>query len=500
MSDYQSENAGGIYPRFDPQTGEPLPSPATNSAQTTSGIPTASSSGAPAQTTSGAPAAPASPAPHTTGNAQSAHHGPYVSQSAPAAQAPLNTAYAPAKQGGGKTFLMGFLGAAVACVLAIAIMFGTGLVGGIAKSSSSGSTSLGSSSNTSITVEGEDAELAEVIAEKTTPSVCCIYVYSKQNSYSLYGFGTNTNSNELTQSSLGSGVIVTADGYVVTNYHVIEGADALKVSANGTEYDATIVGTDESSDLAVIKLTGASGLTPIELGDSDALTTGEWVMSIGSPFGLESSVATGIVSATSRSQIMSASSSGSSSSSAAIYVNLIQTDAAINPGNSGGALVDAEGKLIGINTLITSYSGNYSGVGFAIPVNYAMEIANTIIAGETPSHAQLGVTLVSVTSSLAQRYNLHASSGAYISSVSTDSAADKAGLQVGDIVTKFGDTTISSASDLMIAIRLHDPGDSVTVTYNRGGKEQTATVELGSDTSTASTASSIQRNSSSSEA
>lgn len=485
MSDYPSQNNNGSYPRFDPQTGKPLAAPAANNAQAAGGAPAA--------------AASAAHTPNTTSNPTSAQHAPYVSPSAPAPQAPVNTTYAPAKTGSGKTFLMGFLGAAVACVLAIAIMLGTGLVGGTAKSSSSSSTTLGSSSGTSITVEGGDAELAEVIAEKATPSVCCIYVYSKQSSSSLYGFGTNSNSSELSQSSLGSGVIVTADGYVVTNYHVIEGADALKVSANGTEYDATIVGTDESSDLAVIKLTGASGLTPIELGDSDTLTTGEWVMSIGSPFGLESSVATGIVSATSRSQIMSSSSSGSSSS-AAIYVNLIQTDAAINPGNSGGALVDAEGKLIGINTLITSYSGNYSGVGFAIPVNYAMEIANTIIAGETPSHAQLGVTLVSVTSSLAQRYNLPASSGAYISSVSTDSAADKAGLQVGDIVTKFGDTTITSASDLMIAIRLYDPGDSVTITYNRNGKEQTATVDLGSDTSTASTANSIQRNSSSSEA
>ena len=249
------------------------------------------------------------------------------------------------------------------------------------------------------------------------------------------------------------------------------------------------MGTDESSDLAVIKLTGASGLTPIAIGDSDNLTIGEWVMTIGSPFGLESSVATGIVSATSRSQIMSSENSNSSGTS--IYVNLIQTDAAINPGNSGGALVDSQGKLIGINTLITSYSGNYSGVGFAIPVNYAMEVANTIIEGKTPSHAQLGVTLVSVTSSLAQRYKLPASSGAYISSVISDSSADKAGLEVGDIITKVDDTTVTSASDLMIAVRLKSPGDTITVTYNRDGKEKTATIELGSDATESSTSSSL---------
>ncbi len=374
------------------------------------------------------------------------------------------------------------------------MLVGTGTLSLGSGSSGSSSVSLGSSDSTTITVTGEDATLAETVAEKTTPSVCCIYVYSKQSSYSLFGYG-NSSSDELEQSSLGSGVILSADGYVLTNYHVIEDADALQVSANGTEYEATVVGTDESSDLAVIKLTGASGLTPISIGDSDNLTTGEWVMSIGSPFGLESSVATGIVSATSRSQIMS---SDSNSGSTAIYVNLIQTDAAINPGNSGGALVDSQGKLIGINTLITSYSGNYSGVGFAIPVNYAMEIANTIIAGETPSHAQLGVTLVSVTSSLAQRYKLPVSSGAYLSSVSTDSAADKAGLEVGDIITKVDDTTITSASDLMIAIRKKDPGDIITVTYNRSGQEKTATVELDSDTSAQSTANSILRQGSSS--
>ena len=444
MSEYPNGDNNSYYPRYDTQTGEPL-------------------------------------RPETSPHAASSQY--------------VTATVQPAKKSGGvKTFLLAFLGAALACALAVGVLVGTGTLSLGSGSSSSSSVSLGSSDSTTITVTGEDATLAETVAEKTTPSVCCIYVYSKQSSYSLFGYG-NSSSDELEQSSLGSGVILSADGYVLTNYHVIEDADALQVSANGTEYEATVVGTDESSDLAVIKLTGASGLTPISIGDSDNLTTGEWVMSIGSPFGLESSVATGIVSATSRSQIMS---SDSNSGSTAIYVNLIQTDAAINPGNSGGALVDSQGKLIGINTLITSYSGNYSGVGFAIPVNYAMEIANTIIAGETPSHAQLGVTLVSVTSSLAQRYKLPVSSGAYLSSVSTDSAADKAGLEVGDIITKVDDTTITSASDLMIAIRKKDPGDTITVTYNRSGQEKTATVELDSDTSAQSTANSILRQGSSS--
>ncbi len=465
MSDFSNDDDKTYYPRYDSQTGEPLRPPVTSASQ------------------GGAQTEP---------QAQASSSAASQAQTASAYTAPAYTA-APAKapsakSSGLKTFLMGFLGAAVACILAGGVLFGALSADTDSSGSTSGSVNLGSNDSTSITVKGEDANLAEVIAEKTTPSVCCIYVYSKQSGYSLYGFG-NSSSDELSQSSLGSGVILSADGYVLTNYHVIEGADALKVSANGTEYDATIVGTDESSDLAVIKLTGASGLTPIAIGDSDNLTTGEWVMTIGSPFGLESSVATGIVSATSRSQIMS--SENSSSSGTSIYVNLIQTDAAINPGNSGGALVDSQGKLIGINTLITSYSGNYSGVGFAIPVNYAMEIANTIIEGKTPSHAQLGVTLVSVTSSLAQRYKLPASSGAYISSVIADSSADNAGLEVGDIITKVDDITVTSASDLMIAVRLKSPGDTIEVTYNRDGKEKTATVELGSDATESSTSSSL---------
>ncbi len=443
MSDsLNSDNQAGeqqYYPRYDTQTGEPLHQSAASP----------SSSGA------GYGAAPRGVSAAVT---------------------------VPTKKGGGlKTFLLGFLGAALACVLTLScyhalFAYDTSSVG------SESSVTLGAGTSSSITVTGDDANLAEVVAEKTTPSVCCIYVYSRQSSSFPYGFGSNSSSDTLSQSSLGSGVILTEDGYVLTNYHVVEDADALKVSAGGQEYDATLVGADESSDLAVIKLTGAANLTPIAVGDSDKLTTGEWVMTIGSPFGLESSVATGIVSATSRSQIMD--SSNSSSSTTTIYANLIQTDAAINPGNSGGALVDAQGNLIGINTLITSYSGNYSGVGFAIPVNYAIEIANTIIKGEVPSHAQLGVTLVSVTDSLAQRYGLPVSSGAYLSSVSAGSGAEEAGLSVGDIITKVDDTTVSSASDLMIAIRKHSPGDTITVTYNRDGQTKTAEVTLGSDAST----------------
>lgn len=368
---------------------------------------------------------------------------------------------------GVKIFLLGFLGAVVACALAF------GVYSALGKNSSS--VTLGSDgSGTNITVTGDDATLAEAVAQKALPSVVNINVYTAAQSQAQ-GFMRSSSTQEYTQSSLGSGVILSGDGYILTNYHVIEGADKLQVVASGGEYEAKVVGTDPSSDLAVIKIE-ASGLPAVEIGSSSDLVTGEWVMAVGSPFGLEQSVSTGIVSAVSRS-----SSSLYSSESEAIYTNMIQTDAAINPGNSGGALVDKNGKLIGINTLIASTSGSSSGVGFAIPVDYAMKIAEQIIAGQTPSHAQLGVSLTTVNSSVAARYNLPVSEGAYVTRVTSNSGASKAGIAEGDIITKVGDSKVTSASDLIIAVRSHNPGDTVSVTFNRSGSEQTVDVVLGTD-------------------
>lgn len=368
---------------------------------------------------------------------------------------------------GVKIFLLGFLGAVVACALAF------GVYSALGKNSSS--VTLGSDgSGTNITVTGDDATLAEAVAQKALPSVVNINVYTASQSQAQ-GFMRSSSTQEYTQSSLGSGVILSGDGYILTNYHVIEGADKLQVVASGGEYEAKVVGTDPSSDLAVIKIE-ASGLPAVEIGSSSDLVTGEWVMAVGSPFGLEQSVSTGIVSAVSRS-----SSSLYSSESEAIYTNMIQTDAAINPGNSGGALVDKNGKLIGINTLIASTSGSSSGVGFAIPVDYAMKIAEQIIAGQTPSHAQLGVSLTTVNSSVAARYNLPVSEGAYVTRVTSNSGASKAGIAEGDIITKVGDSKVTSASDLIIAVRSHNPGDTVSVTFNRSGSEQTVDVVLGTD-------------------
>ena len=348
---------------------------------------------------------PQPPTPPEGGNGTNAPYGQqYSAPNSSTQPMPQPDPKQPKKKGKGsfswKTFLTAFAGAAVACILALGIYTAVGLP--------SSSTVLGSSNGSNFTVQGEDVTLAEAISEKCLPSVVNIDVYTQTSSQGFMGM-VDQSTSEYTESSLGSGIIISSDGYILTNYHVIEDADKLQVTAQGGEYEAQVVGTDPSSDLAVLKIE-ATDLTAIEIGSSSDLTVGEWVMAVGSPFGLEQSVSTGIVSATSRT-----TSALNSDNSTAVYTNMIQTDAAINPGNSGGALVDKDGKLIGVNTLIASSSGTSSGVGFAIPVDYAINIAQQIIDGKTPSHAQLGVSATTVTSQLSERYGLGVDSGAYIS-------------------------------------------------------------------------------------
>lgn len=312
-----------------------------------------------------------------------------------------------------------------------------------------------------IKIESEDTTLAEAVAAKALPSVVSISAVNERSG----------------EGGIGSGVILDTDGNVLTNYHVIQGATAINVEVNGESYEAELVGSDASSDLAVLKINGIdkSQLTPIEIGDSNDITVGEWVMAIGSPFGNEQSVSTGIVSALYRSTALSGASGTS------IYANMIQTDAAINPGNSGGALVNAEGQLIGINSVIESYSGSSSGVGFAIPANYAINIANQIIAGETPAHPYIGVTVTSVNAFTARKQGLPVSEGAVVASVNADSPAAEAGLKVDDIVTAVDGEPIASADGLIIAAREHQIGDTITLTVVRGDETLDIEVTLGSD-------------------
>ena len=351
-------------------------------------------------------------------------------------------------------FIASFAGLLAGAALVIALT----MAGAFSFGSDSGSAQAGSGTTQTIDINSEDTTLAEVVAQKALPSVVSITTETADG------------------GGIGSGVIYDTDGNIITNYHVVQGATGISVNIEGQSYEAQVVGTDESSDLAVIRVdAGGASLTPIEMGDSDSLTVGEWVMAIGSPFGNEQSVSTGIVSALYRSTAMQ------STSGTTIYANMIQTDAAINPGNSGGALVNDQGQLIGINSIIESYSGSSSGVGFAIPSNYVKNIVDQIIAGETPVHAYLGATLSTVNALNARQNNLAVSTGAYVVSVTDGSPASDAGLQAGDVITAVDGEQVDSADSLIILVREHEVGDQVALTVNRSGSEQTLDVTLGSD-------------------
>ncbi len=352
-------------------------------------------------------------------------------------------------------FLASLAGLAVGAVLVIALV----MSGAFRITDTNVEATTGGTTQT-IDIDPEDTTLAEAVAAKALPSVVSLTTESASG------------------GGIGSGVILDTDGNILTNYHVIQGATSVMVTlSDESSHEAEIVGSDESSDLAVVRLTDAAdlSLTPIEIGDSDDITVGEWVMAIGSPFGNEQSVSTGIVSALYRSTAMQ------SSTGTSIYANMIQTDAAINPGNSGGALVNSEGKLIGINSIIESYSGSSSGVGFAIPVNYAKNIADQIIAGETPAHPYLGVSVSSVNAYTARQRNLAVTEGAYIETVNPGTPAEEAGLQQGDIVVAVNGEEVSSADGLIIALREFAVGDKVKLKVVRGTDDVEVEVTLGSD-------------------
>lgn len=361
-----------------------------------------------------------------------------------------------------RSLLFGLLGGVIGAVAVVAVLVVGGFVAmpSSATSGKTGSTGTTSSSQTVTVNSGDstDTTLANAVAQKALPSVVSINVTTSDG------------------EGVGSGVVLDTDGNIVTNYHVIEGAQSISVSTGDASYDATVVGSDESSDLAVIKIdAGDAALTPIEVGDSSTLQVGDWVMSLGSPFGLEQSVSTGIVSSLYRSTMLQNTSGNT------IYTNLIQTDATINPGNSGGALVDDEGKLVGINSLIESYSGSSSGVGFAIPGNYAVEVAQKLIAGQTVTHAYIGGSFQTVTANNARSNSLSVNQGAYVAELADDGPAAQAGIQKGDVITALDDEEITSSDALVLAVRSHSVGDTVTVTLMRGSKQMQVQVTLGSD-------------------
>jgi serine protease Do len=281
--------------------------------------------------------------------------------------------------------------------------------------------------------------------------------------------GPNFNPRERQERSLGSGVIISPDGYIVTNNHVVDGASDVKVSLNDRrEFAARVVGTDSKTDLAVLKI-DQTGLPALALAaDSSKVQVGDIVLAIGNPFGVGQTVTMGIVSATGRGGL-----------GIEDYEDFIQTDAAINPGNSGGALVSAEGQLIGISTAILSRSGGNQGIGFAIPVNMARNVTDQIIRGGKVSRAFLGVMIQPVTPELAAAFNLGKPQGALISDVSPASPAERAGLKAGDVVTKVDDRSVVDSRALQLMVGDMAPGRNVRLTVVRDGNERQYPVTLG---------------------
>ncbi|MBA1147123.1 DegQ family serine endoprotease [Ectothiorhodospiraceae bacterium WFHF3C12] len=287
--------------------------------------------------------------------------------------------------------------------------------------------------------------------------------------------------------SLGSGVIIDAEeGYIVTNHHVIAKADEIRVGLNDDrEFDAEVIGSDPETDLAVIRI-DADNLSSVEIGDSDTLRAGDYVVALGNPFGLEHTVTSGIVSGKGRSL--------SGRMSEVRIQDFIQTDASINPGNSGGALVNLHGELVGINTAILSRSGGNIGIGFAVPVNMATTVVDQLIEHGEVRRGLLGVRVQDLTSEIAEAMELEAKDGALIAQVTPDSAADKAGLREGDVVVTANGEPVEDGSELAKIVGLMQIGDTVELEIIRDGERKTVTATVAeSDARTVSGSGVIQQ-------
>lgn len=287
-------------------------------------------------------------------------------------------------------------------------------------------------------------------------------------------FGRDSRRFEMTPQpalSSGSGVIINTEGYILTNDHVIERADEIEVSLyDKRTFKAKVIGTDPSTDLALIQIQGKE-LPVLPLGDSDQLKVGQWVLAVGNPFNLESTVTAGIISAKGRSiNILQRDKTPIES--------FIQTDAAVNPGNSGGALVNLNGELIGINTAIATPTGTYAGYSFAVPVNIASKVVEDIIKYGKVQRAYLGITIRDVNGKLAKEKNLSVIEGAYVDSLLAESAAKNGGIKPGDVIVQVDDRMIKSVAELQETIGRHRPGDEVTVVVNRKGEQKKLKIPL----------------------
>ena len=384
--------------------------------------------------------------------------------------------------GFGKTVLVPFVSGIMGCALVIGTCFGVPsikekLTGSTTTSNTTVQTSSGTTSN--LISLSNYSNTAVFAANKILPSIVGIEVSYTATSNSIFGFGTPQTS---TATATGSGIIISEDGYILTNNHVVDtsssnsysyydisDATSVKVKLNSATYgndstfDAKIVGKDSQTDLAVLKI-DKTGLTAAEFGDSDQAVVGEFVMAVGSPLGLDTTVTQGIVSAVNR----EVESDGTK-------YTCIQTDAAINSGNSGGALVNSEGKVIGINTLKLSGSG-VEGIGFAIPINSTLDITDQLINHNKVLRPYIGISGINLDESTAKKYNLTV--GVYVKTVQNFSPAEKAGLQSGDVIVKADDKDITTMDELNDIKNSHKIGDTMKLKINRNGEEKEVTLTL----------------------
>jgi Do/DeqQ family serine protease len=310
-------------------------------------------------------------------------------------------------------------------------------------------------------------------AEKTVNAVVNVKTQSTvqyRNPIYEFFYGDRVPSEEEPVTGIGSGVIISADGYIVTNNHVIENSEKVSVTLNDKrEFDAKVIGMDHSTDLALLKI-DTEGLPFITFGNSDALKVGEWVLAVGNPFNISSTVTAGIVSAKGRSM-------GIIGDNYRIE-SFIQTDASVNRGNSGGALVNLKGEMIGINTAILSPTGGNVGISFAIPSSIVEKVVKDLIEFGTVQRALMGVQIQDITAELAKKENLDALTGVYVSEVNENSAAEAAGIKTGDVITEIEGVKVQSPSELQELVGRHRPGDKISVTLKRDGKTKQFEVTL----------------------
>lgn len=343
-----------------------------------------------------------------------------------------------------------------------------------------------SSNVSNISAAGAPGEFTYA-AEKSTPAVVHIKtkMEQRQRQYSSpfddlfggfgdpFGGGGRRQAPQQAEAS-GSGVIISADGYIVTNNHVVEDASEISVILNDKrEFKAKVISTDPSSDLAVIQIK-ATDLPFMTFGDSDALKVGEWVLAVGNPFNLESTVTAGIVSAKGRQNIIDRNEDRAANP----LESFIQTDAAVNPGNSGGALVNLKGELIGINTAIYSRTGQFAGYSFAVPVSIVKKVSADLIKYGNVQRGFLGVSIMEVNAKLVEEKDLKVNTGVYVGGFSENSAAKTAGIKINDVITKIDGIETKTTAKLMEIVGRKRPGETLNVTVNRDGQNKDFTVTL----------------------